>query len=288
MNLAYVQQKEADTRSVDDNQPIDQGMALSAWRSLSGVLALHPDSIAALEARAVAAVAAGNAEGALMDCDAALRSVHQRQGGREGSVPQSQQALVASIRGTRAFVQQSMENYKEASEDVQAVRQADSSAQHGIFMQGWMALRGKEWEAAIALFDECIRRQPHHTPALLNRGVCHHMRPKGAGLEQAEADFTTVLELAAGDYNAYFNRAVVRHALGYLALAEEDCTKAIGLLPLDARGRLLRMQVIRDQATYHDRADLDGELKDRLKEVLEDFRQALRLDEELASTFLRA
>ena len=62
---------------------------------------------------------------------------------------------------------------------------------------------------------------------------------------QAEADFSSVLSLADGDYNAYFNRAVVRHARGFLALAEEDCTKAISLLPLDARGRLLRMQ-----ATY--------------------------------------
>jgi len=72
---------------------------------------------------------------------------------------------------------------------------------------------------------------------------------------QAEADFSSVLSLADGDYNAYFNRAVVRHARGFLALAEEDCTKAISLLPLDARGRLLRMQ-----ATYSLDCSLDCSL----------------------------
>ena len=89
--------------------------------------------------------------------------------------------------------------------------------------------------------------------------------------------------------------------MGKLFPAEEDCNKAVHLLPDDARSRLLRMQVVRSQNNLSNeeliaqtrkagRASLYNNEQtgfvNRLSEVIGDFRVALRLDEDLASTYL--
>ena len=178
--------------------------------------------------------------------------------------------------------------------------EADEKTEHTSFSQGCMAMRQLDWLSAIDYLSATLSANPKDQLALLNRGVSYYMAGK-ATYREAEHDFSALMELSPRDHNAYFNRAVVRMALGKLFEAEEDCTQAVNLLPDDARARLLRMTVIREQRNLSDeelriqtkrvnRASLynneNFKLVNRLSEAIADFRVALKLDEELASTYI--
>jgi len=141
-------------------------------------------------------VACGRHGAAINDCDRALRAAPKL--GK----------ILASIRSTRAFVHTSVDRFQDADADLKLAAKADDSS-HGKFLQGCIAMQNQDWKVAISHFSDALEVRPEEEVALLNRGVCHYMSEKRNYVE-AEADFSRLILLAPRDYNAYFNRGVVR------------------------------------------------------------------------------
>jgi len=270
LHLARSYQLEADHPSSRDTVPQSKCSELQrlriaeahipAWRALSGALAVQPSSVTALEARAVSLLACGNMQGALQDCSRALQNVPKG-------------CAAASLHTTRALVYEAMRDYKEAKQDLEDALAEEPSAEYARFVQGCISMQSKSWKDAEGHFSRCLAENPHHASARLNRGVSYYMLCQ---LSKAEEDFSAVIELCPQDYNAIFNRAVVRNRLGNIHAANQDCDEVVEMLPRDARARLLRMDLRR---RHHDTAN-------HIKQALEDFRLALQLDEDLATTRL--
>jgi len=93
-------------------------------------------------------------------------------------------------------------------------------------------------------------------------------------LLEAVEDLTGVIATRPSELAAYFNRAVVFEKLGRVDDAMTDINMVLNLMP-DTRAHLLRMRIRRSQTLDH---------VDTAKLALEDFRAALELDEELATS----
>jgi tetratricopeptide (TPR) repeat protein len=93
-----------------------------------------------------------------------------------------------------------------------------------------LAALGRE-DAALSAFEEALRLDALHTPALLARGLLHQGQVRTT---QALADYTMIIEaaLAQEDWvRARYQRALLYHQLGDRYQAEQGYKEALALQP---------------------------------------------------------
>ncbi len=112
-----------------------------------------------------------------------------------------------------------------------------------LVSQGIALMTRREWQAAIARFDQAIRIMPGAAAIYENRAACYQQLGK---FDLAIADYNRALQLAPEMAPVvYENRAYCYKGLGKLTLALADFNRALELAPqrqnplLLSRGRLL-------------------------------------------------
>ena len=100
------------------------------------------------------------------------------------------------------------------------------------FPRGVAAYREGRYTAAVAAFDQAIRRDPNSPAAFSNRGAA---RVRLGDIHGALADYDRAILLAPGDSQLYFNRGNAIVAAGDPARAVSDFTRAIEIDGLNAK-----------------------------------------------------
>lgn len=113
--------------------------------------------------------------------------------------------------------------------------QAERSTAH--FVRGGLHLRARNFDQAIAEYDQVIRLTPRSVAAYVNRGNAWH----GKGdYDRAIADFSQATELNPKHVGAHLNRGVVWLAKRDLMRAITDFSRVIQLDPDHAAARYRR------------------------------------------------
>ncbi len=95
------------------------------------------------------------------------------------------------------------------------------------FQTGLAHERLQEWEAARKCYSECLRRNPRHAPAWINRGrLMTSSEP-----EQAVRDFTEGINLDRTNSRAWYCRGHVYFHMGKMKESLDDNDEAIGIDP---------------------------------------------------------
>jgi tetratricopeptide (TPR) repeat protein len=141
------------------------------------------------------------------------------------------------------------------------------------FDQGVKALKNRDWDEAIACFDDAIRLNPKHIKAYLHRGDAY--QEKGDD-DRAIANYTAALRLDQKNSDAFQKRGWAYYSLGILysvrnaSKAREaydkaiaDCIEAIRLDPKNSEAYFTRASAYREKTQYD--------------KALEDFSTAIRL-----------
>jgi tetratricopeptide (TPR) repeat protein len=111
----------------------------------------------------------------------------------------------------------------------EALSEADRVATH--VNRGILKLRLRRLDAAIADFDEAIRRDPEEAEAYLNKGMAALHRDD-AGWQEAVANFdTAIAKQTRRPELAYYGRAVANEMGGRIKAAYLDYKKANALAP---------------------------------------------------------
>lgn len=117
-----------------------------------------------------------------------------------------------------------------------AIRGAATSdqtdAQHH-FVRGYLDARERNYDKAIACFDQTISLDPDYTDAYINRGVAYAAKGDNA---RAIADYDLALRLSPGDAPTLLNRGVAYLAMGLHDQAIADFSRGIELSPNSANG----------------------------------------------------
>ncbi|KAI9131397.1 serine/threonine-protein kinase [Acaryochloris sp. CCMEE 5410] len=135
------------------------------------------------------------------------------------------------------------------------------SQSEALLRSGYEKYRAKDYEGAIADYDESIDLDDQNADAFNERGLAKY------GLQNYQAalsDYDQALTLDDRHANAYGNRGLTKHALRDYQGAVEDYNQAIRLNPQYAY-------------VYHNRGVSKYNLKD-LQGALSDYDQALRID----------
>jgi tetratricopeptide (TPR) repeat protein len=119
----------------------------------------------------------------------------------------------------------------------------------------------KEYDRALADYEQALRVAPDNADALFGRGCTHLQRDED---DLALADFSAVIRLAPGAAEAYVYRGGVYADRKEYGPALADFNEALRLDPRSADAYVGRGKALRDQK------DFDG--------ALADFRQATRLE----------
>jgi tetratricopeptide (TPR) repeat protein len=95
------------------------------------------------------------------------------------------------------------------------------------FKQGFVTLHTTDdSEAAVRAFAHCIRLDPTHERAYVNRGLAYE---RLGNVQQAIEDFTRAITIDAGDAKLYYLRGLALRRLGVDAEALADLRKAADL-----------------------------------------------------------
>jgi tetratricopeptide (TPR) repeat protein len=130
-------------------------------------------------------------------------------------------------------------------------------------------LAAKNYDAAIADYDEAIRRKPDYPEAYNNRGLAYD--DKGDH-DAAIRDYDTAIRLKPDYSDSFNNRGVAYDGKGLTHRAMEDFDQAIALNPNDAKA-------------FNNRGSDYYALKD-YDRAIEDLDQALRLNPRSGKAFL--
>jgi len=95
------------------------------------------------------------------------------------------------------------------------------------FQTGLAHERLQEWDAARKCYSECLRRNPRHAPAWINRGRLM----TSSDPEQAVRDFTEGINLDRTNSRAWYHRGHVYYHMGKLKESLDDNDKAIDIDP---------------------------------------------------------
>ena len=137
-----------------------------------------------------------------------------------------------------------------------------------FFIQGGDKYEKKDFQGAIAAFNEAIRLNPNYAAAYSDRGyVRNHLGDKKGAIE----DYNQALRINPNYADAYNNRGIARNDLGDNKGAIEDYNQALRINPNYA-------------AAYNNRGSVRNELGD-YKGGIEDFNQALRINPNLAEPY---
>ncbi|MBU7583630.1 MAG: tetratricopeptide repeat protein [Nostoc sp. TH1S01] len=109
-----------------------------------------------------------------------------------------------------------------------------------------------DYNQAIALLNELIRRHPHNAVDYNNRGLIYF---QSGEKQKAFCDYNTALDLNPNLASAYNNRANYYAACGELAAALADYDQAIDLNPSYVRAWINRGITFRDLGQYEEAID---------------------------------
>jgi hypothetical protein len=115
------------------------------------------------------------------------------------------------------------------------------------FSVGVARLNDKQYEQAVAAFDDAIQIDPADSEALQHRGLAHLRLGR---LELAQADLDAAIRLDPKDIAAYRARAEVRLGLADFAGALADCPVAIRNDRRDATALYVRGQALAETGAY--------------------------------------
>jgi tetratricopeptide (TPR) repeat protein len=142
-----------------------------------------------------------------------------------------------------------------------------------FYNQGSVLLNQKDYDRAIASFDEAIKLDPKYAAAFLNRGTAY--RSKGRD-DQAIVDFGRAIELSSNSAAAYFGRALAyqdKTVSDFDAYANEGRYEELALRDYDETIRL----VPKSGGAFNNRGGILVSLR-QYDRAIKDFDEALRLE----------
>ncbi|WP_169156249.1 serine protease [Brasilonema bromeliae] len=127
----------------------------------------------------------------------------------------------------------------------------------------------KDYQGAIADYNQALRINPNNPDAYLQRGSAYYYLKK---YQAAREDFNKVLQLSPKNANAYNNRGVLRYQSGDKQAALADFNSAIQLDPKLA-------------GTYYNRGAIRDQSGDK-QAALADYNSAIQLDPKNAPAYI--
>jgi tetratricopeptide (TPR) repeat protein len=194
----------------------------------------------------------GEPDGALADCDQALRLQ-----------PALHQAL-----GTRAWARSQKGDHAGALADVEQALRCNPRYGWAYATRAEVQRARGQLDAAIADCTEAIRLEPRHARVWWTRGEAYRLK---GDLERASADCTEAIRLDPKLACAYSTRGWAQRAKNQPDAALADCSEAIRLDPRDARAWYNRGEAHR--------------LKNQFDKAIADFTEAISLDPSFAPAY---
>jgi tetratricopeptide (TPR) repeat protein len=119
------------------------------------------------------------------------------------------------------------ENHQQPS-DSEAVASRRASRASLQFELGNLLVAAKEYEAAVASFDQALKIKPDDHQAWYNRGIA--LDDLGR-LEEAVASYDQALQFKPDDHQAWYNRGIALDDLGRLEEAVASYDQALNFKP---------------------------------------------------------
>jgi tetratricopeptide (TPR) repeat protein len=189
------------------------------------------------------------------------------------------QGLVAVL-NSRGNAHLNNRNFDRAIADYDEAIRRDPKFAIGFNNRGLAYLRKGDNDRAVADFDEAIRLDPKYAIGFNNRALAYQARGQS---DRAIEDFDEAIRLNPRYAMAFVNRANVYRVKGRIDLAIGDGDQAIVLAPNLAAAFFARA------AAYQEKAQLDfdaylaeGKYEDR---AIADYGEAIRLDPSSAASF---
>ena len=111
------------------------------------------------------------------------------------------------------------------------------SMQDAFYQQGIEKAQRKDYQGAIAAFDQALHLAPEFAAAYHQRGLAYfHLNAFAAAI----SDYSQALQLEPDNASLHFGRALVHLATGDLPAALQDASQAIRLNPEYAAAYSLR------------------------------------------------
>jgi tetratricopeptide (TPR) repeat protein len=165
----------------------------------------------------------------------------------------------ATLHGHRGYLKLRLRDYDGAIADFDEVIRLDPKLAVGYNNRGQARIQKKEYDGALADFDEAIRLDPKLAVAHDGRGTAHLARHE---YDAAIADFDAAVKLDPNFAQAYSDRAVAYYAQGENARALPDAEQAVRLDPSSTRAIQSRGAIRDELGDYAGAlADFDAAIK---------------------------
>jgi ankyrin repeat protein len=150
----------------------------------------------------------------------------------------------------------------------------DAPPADAYFNEGMDLLKSGDLEEAIAQFDTVIELKPDHAEAYLYRGIAYLYLDE---FQTAFQNLTTAIALDAQSLDAYQYRGAANFLLGHYSATLKDCTAAISL----SRGYLTPVELC-----YGIMGRIAARNFDAVHAAMDDFNTAIEDDPDLAVAYL--
>jgi len=264
---------------------------------------LLPDSITFYYNRAGAYLVAGDFESALKDierlktlkpeygnsdeiqAEALYKSAYNKVEGSDFAAAEELLTKAAELNGksaqiffARGVCRENLKMYKEAIEDYSRAIELKPSDGEFYKSRGFLYYTQKKYRQAIADFDWALEIDPNSAATYFNRGLCFSFIKN---YTKAISDFTKAIELKPDKADYYLNRGMVQLDAGQYTAALNDMNRALGLnsgigMAYAVKGYAqVKLEMYKEAAENFRRAvELDGSLKGKLSQIMEDLRKA--------------
>ncbi|KAI8593966.1 hypothetical protein BDZ88DRAFT_3091 [Geranomyces variabilis] len=222
-----------------------EGRRKKAYDLFTMALAVDPNCMAALEGRAVIQFTRSNFFGALVDICKALALDHKN----------------PEYLTNRGVVYQALGDNVSAMQSYKLALKVDPNYAHAHLNEANMYFSQRKWEEALTRYTKTLELAPSTVSAYLNRGIAKAMLNDLSG---ALEDFNEAGRLNPSIPETFYNRAHVLQLLGRQQEAEADYTAILELSPFDSM-----VYNKRGKVRGH-RADLSGAMEDFAMAIAQD------------------
>jgi lipoprotein NlpI len=130
---------------------------------------------------------------------------------------------------------------------IQAGQESTTSSAMAYYDRGNAWGDKKEWDKAIADYDQCLKIAPDNAKGLINRGHAYMMKGE---YDRAIEDYQAALRINPNDWLAIFSTGVAEEDKNNYVQAVTDFTRYIALKPDDPDGYESRGNDYRQQGQY--------------------------------------